>query len=260
MAACKGPRTRPFLKTLNVGDYPWAVDDYNAGTCGHRAKDFVESCELAAKHGFDATNLHIEYLRAHGPDAVKALLAKHGLQPGATRFPVKLTDEASDAEFDASLGRFEEEAPLLAAAGYTTLAYHLLPWSEPRDSGEGQPFHPHFRRTAERLARVVPTLERHGLRVALECIGAFGLRRVRQHSFVHTIEGVRSLIAAASAERCVGLKFDVFHWHVCGGQLAELVKLAPSEIVYGAPDARSGRRAGPRGAGPMAWGVGGGPT
>ena len=52
------------------------------------------------------------------------------------------------------------------------------------------------------------------------------------HDFVHTIEGVRCLIAAASAEASVGIKFDVFHWHVCGGLLSEVAKLAPSEIVY----------------------------
>ena len=151
------------------------------------------------------------------------------LQPGAARFPIKLTDEADDAAFDASLNKFEIEAPLLAEAGYTVLAYHLLPWSQATPS---LPFHEHFRRTAARLARVVPILERHGLTVALEPIGAFGLRRVREHAFVHTIEGVRALIAAASAERCVGIKFDTFHWHVCGGLLGELAKLDASEIVY----------------------------
>ena len=218
-----------FLKTLNVSDSPWACDGYNAGTIGHNARTFEIACELAAAHGFDATNLHVDFLLEHGPQAVVALLEKHGLQPGAARFPIKLTDEADDAAFDASLNKFEIEAPLLAEAGYTVLAYHLLPWSQATPS---LPFHEHFRRTAARLARVVPILERHGLTVALEPIGAFGLRRVREHAFVHTIEGVRALIAAASAERCVGIKFDTFHWHVCGGLLGELAKLDASEIVY----------------------------
>ena len=144
-------QTPRFLKTLNVSDSPWACDGYNCGTCGHRANDFEEACELAAKHGFAATNLHVEYLHAHGPEAVRNLLSRHGLQPGAARFPIKLTDDANDAEFEASLCQFKEEAPLLAAAGYTTLAYHLLPWSQPGLDGASQPFHPHFRQTAARL-------------------------------------------------------------------------------------------------------------
>ena len=227
--AANGATYNRFLKTLNVSDSPWACDGYNAGTIGHNARTFEIACELAAAHGFDATNLHVDFLLEHGPQAVVALLEKHGLQPGAARFPIKLTDEADDAAFDASLNKFEIEAPLLAEAGYTVLAYHLLPWSQATPS---LPFHEHFRRTAARLARVVPILERHGLTVALEPIGAFGLRRVREHAFVHTIEGVRALIAAASAERCVGIKFDTFHWHVCGGLLGELAKLDASEIVY----------------------------
>ena len=222
-----------MLKTLNISDSPWACEGYNLGTCGHRADTFEEACALAQKHGFAATNLHVEFLREHGPKAVKAMLARYGLQPGAARFPVKLTDECTDAEFDASLRSFEEEAPLLAAAGYTVLAYHLLPWSQPATADAAElRFHPHFRAATTRLTRVAPVLAAHGLRVGLECIGAFGLRRCRKHDFVHTIEGVRCLIAAASAEASVGIKFDVFHWHVCGGLLGEIAKLDPSEIVY----------------------------
>ena len=146
---------RSFLKTLNVSDSPWACDGYNAGTIGHNSRTFEIACELAAAHGFDATNLHVDFLLEHGPQAVVALLEKHGLQPGAARFPIKLTDEADDAAFDASLNKFEIEAPLLAEAGYTVLAYHLLPWSQATPS---LPFHEHFRRTAARLARVVPIL------------------------------------------------------------------------------------------------------
>ena len=68
------------------------------------------------------------------------------------------------------------------------MVYHLLPWSQPRSGAASLPFHAHFRQTVERLRRVVPTLERHGIRLGLEMIGAFGLRRVRKHDFVHTVE------------------------------------------------------------------------
>ena len=148
--ATNGASYRTFLKTLNVSDSPWACDGYNAGTIGHNSRTFEIACELAAAHGFDATNLHVDFLLEHGPQAVVALLEKHGLQPGAARFPIKLTDEADDAAFDASLNKFEIEAPLLAESGYTVLAYHLLPWSQATPS---LPFHEHFRRTAARLAR-----------------------------------------------------------------------------------------------------------
>ena len=135
-----GATNNRFLKTLNVSDSPWACDGYNAGTIGHRAHR-----RQAWPPPADATNLHVDFLLEHGPQAVVALLEKHGLQPGAARFPIKLTDEADDAAFDASLNKFEIEAPLLAESGYTVLAYHLLPWSQATPS---LPFHEHFRRTA----------------------------------------------------------------------------------------------------------------
>ena len=51
----------------------------------------------------------MEYLKTNGPEAVKALLEEHSLEPGAYRFPVKLSDEASDKEFAAMLTSFERE-------------------------------------------------------------------------------------------------------------------------------------------------------
>ena len=50
--------------------------------------------------------------------------------------------------------------------------------------------------------------------------------------FVHTVEGVRCLAAAANIESHVGLKFDVHHWWATGAQLEELTCLLPSDIVY----------------------------
>ena len=49
---------------------------------------------LAQEHGFDAVNLDVEYALTHGPEKVVDLMARHGLQPAAFRFPVKLTDKA----------------------------------------------------------------------------------------------------------------------------------------------------------------------
>ena len=41
------PDMTSFLKTINVSDYAWAVDDYNCGTCGHYADTFEQACALA---------------------------------------------------------------------------------------------------------------------------------------------------------------------------------------------------------------------
>jgi uncharacterized protein YecE (DUF72 family) len=54
---------------------------------------FVEACALASRHGFDAVNLDMGFLKSNGPKAVRDVLEEHGLKPGGFRFPVKLTDE-----------------------------------------------------------------------------------------------------------------------------------------------------------------------
>ena len=73
-------------------------------------------------------------------------------------------------------------------------------------------FGEHFRVTSRRLEACAPILRESGLRVGLEFIGAFGLRRVRKYDFIHTLEGVRCLIASAGIESHVGLKLDTYHW------------------------------------------------
>lgn len=224
-----------LLKTLNVGHNAWA-DNYgppNLGTIGVRASSFEQSLQLARVHSFDAVNLHSEALLYHSPAEIRSMLEAHGQRPGAFCLPFRLTDECNEKQFEDDLETFTENAPRFAAAGYRVCAHHLLPWSQPPiGGGDALPFHAHFRLVARRLARIVPVLEAHGLRAGLEPIGAFGLRRVQERDFVHTIEGVRSLIAAAGAEGCVGLKLDAFHWWASGCGLDELVKLDASEIVY----------------------------
>ena len=223
-----------FLKTLNVGHNAWA-DNYgapNLGTIGLQAADFAHSLRLAQAHRFDAVNLHANALDHHSSEEIRDMLRAHDLQPGAFCFPFRLTDEASDAQFEAALESFADDAPRFAAAGYSICAHHILPWSQPPLGSTGLPYHRHFRLAARRLEQVVPILEANGLRAGIEPLGAFGLRRVQEHDFVHTIEGVRCLVAAAGAESCVGLKFDAFHWWASGSGLDELVKLDSSEIVY----------------------------
>ena len=70
------------------------------------------------------------------------------------------------------------------------------------------------------------------LQVGLEFIGTWGLRRTRRHEFIHTIEGVRCLAAAANIESHVGMKLDAYHWWTNGGLLEDIVKLRPDEIMY----------------------------
>ena len=216
-----------MLKTLNVSDSDWTVPYPHVGTIGKHVA-FEPSLELAQRYGFDAVNLDVDYLQQHGADRVRQLLHEHGLRPGGFRFPVKITDEGDEELFRKGLAQFEKEAPLCAAAGYRVCAMHILPWSF---TGR-MPFGEHFRLTVSRLQQVLPLLRQHDIHLGLEFLGSFGNRRGAAHDFIHTVEGVRCLAAAAGAESHVGLKLDVHHCWAVNDGLDELVTLQPRDIAY----------------------------
>mmetsp|Transcript_22371 Transcript_22371/g.68884 ORF Transcript_22371/g.68884 Transcript_22371/m.68884 type:complete len:881 (+) Transcript_22371:41-2683(+) len=215
---------RHFRVTLNTSDFPWACAEPMVGSMGH-VLPFERSCELARRFKFDAVNLDMTFLEARGPDAVREALGSD-LEPGAFRLPVPISDEVDETSFARRLSQFESEAPAVHKAGYAVCAYHLLPFSTKTSFG------PHFRSAVRRLKLVAGVLRGSTLRAGLEFIAPYGLRRTQKFDFIHTLEGVRSLIAAADAEDCVGLKFDSYHWFHAGGKLDDLVKLEPRDIAY----------------------------
>jgi len=223
-----------LLRTLNVTDSDWDVPWPHIGTLGKQLP-FPEACAMAEKHGYDAVHLDVDFLLEHGPEAVRGLLQQHGLEPGGWRFPCHLHDLSDDAYFEAEFAQLEREAPLAAAAGYKFTSFHLLPWSNATPKNR---FCDHFTLVAARLRRVGEVLKKYDMRLALEFLGPYGNRRVHGcptlgtgFDFIHTIEGIRCLAAAAGVSSHVGLKLDVHHWHCTGGLLEELICLEPHEVA-----------------------------
>lgn len=209
-------RLQRMRKTLNTSD----------SNC--QQLTFPESCGFAKAHGFDAVNLDLDCLREHGAEKIARMLKQHGLAPGVFAFQCTIdTTGADDDAFAVELQQFMAEAGLAAQAGYTTATMRLLPFSD------SEPFGPHFRNAVARLGSVVPVLREHSLRLALEFFGPFRSRRTHRYDFLHTVEGIRSLAAAAGAEDCVGIKLDVHHlWCTSGGALDELIRLDRNAIGY----------------------------
>merc|ERR1719347_1559597 len=109
-------RNDKMLKTLNLTDSTWTVPYPHIGSIGH-VVDFPRACRLAAEHGYDAVNLDVDYCLKEGPQAVKNVMREAGVQPGAFRFPVRITDEAdviADGEFERGLEQFKKEAGVCA--------------------------------------------------------------------------------------------------------------------------------------------------
>ncbi|MGD1973691.1 MAG: TIM barrel protein, partial [Desulfobacterales bacterium] len=209
----------------NVTDAPAHTEAPHCGSMGH-VLSFPESCALAHKFGFDAVNADRDFLRQHGPESSRRLLETHRLEPAAFAFSAAFNAYFSDTEFEQSLVPFEKDLSLAGQAGFRRCVGFVQP------SSHQFTFYEHFTLLRRRLQRIVPLLKKHGIRLGLEFIGPTTMRLRPKFDFVHTIDGVRSLIAAADAQSQVGFKLDSLHWYASGAGLLDIEKLAAQEIVY----------------------------
>jgi sugar phosphate isomerase/epimerase len=218
------PRSR-WLRTLNVTDAPGHTDKPHCGSIGH-ILSFPESCRLAKRYGFDAVNADRAFLREQGPPKAVDLMKQHTIQPGAFAFSAAFNACYTDADFEQSLTNFEKDLSSCRAAGFKCCVGYVQPSSDRID------YYDHFALLSGRLKRIKPILEAHDVRLGLEFIGPTTMRVRRKFDFIHTMDGLRSLIAAASAQHCVGFKLDALHWYTSGAGLLDIEKLSPEEVVY----------------------------
>ena len=216
---------RRWLRTLNVTDAPGHTEDPHCGSIGH-VLSFPESCRLAERYCFDAVNADRSFLREQGPLRAVDLMKQHNLQPGAFAFSAAFNACYTDAEFEQSLTNFEKDLTLCREADFKRCVGYVQPSSDRLD------YYDHFTLLSGRLKRIKPLLEAYDVRLGLEFIGPTTMRVHRNFDFIHTMDGLRSLIAAACAQHCVGLKLDALHWYTSGAGLLDIEKLSPEEVVY----------------------------
>ncbi len=218
-------RRSRWLRTLNVTDAPAHTDAPHCGSIGH-VLPFPESCRLADKFGYDAVNADRFFLKEHGPIQAATLLKRHNIKPGAFAFSAAFNACYSDSDFEQSLTEFEQDVSLCREAGFTYCVGYVQPSSHTLD------YYDHFALLSGRLKRIKPLLETYDVRLGLEFIGPTTMRIRRKFDFIHTMDGIRSLIAAANAQNCVGFKLDTLHWYTSGAGLLDIEKLSAEEVVY----------------------------
>jgi sugar phosphate isomerase/epimerase len=216
---------RRWLRTLNVTDAPSHTEDPHCGSIGH-VLSFPESCRMAEKYGFEAVNADRTFVREQGPLSAAGLMKQHNVQPGAFAFSAAFNACYTDAEFEQSLINFEKDLEACREAGFKCCVGYVQPSSDTLD------YYEHFALLSQRLKHIKPLLEAYDVRLGLEFIGPTTMRVQRKFDFIHTMDGLRSLIAAASAQNCVGFKLDALHWYTSGAGLLNIEKLSPEEVVY----------------------------
>jgi len=212
-------------RTLNVTDAPSHTDDPHCGSIGH-VLSFPESCRVAKKYGFDAVNADRTFVREQGALNAADLMQQHNIQPGAFAFSAAFNGCYTDGEFEQSLIHFEKDLSACREAGFKCCVGYVQPSSDRLD------YYEHFALLSQRLKRIKPFLEAYDVRLGLEFIGPTTMRVQRKFDFIHTMDGLRSLIAAACAQNCVGFKLDALHWYTSGAGLLDIEKLSPEEVVY----------------------------
>ena len=191
--------------------------------------DHADAIDLAVTHGFGGVDPDPEHFRTLMADGGLEAVAAHGeavrakgLQWGMAGLPIGV--DAPADEFRDALGALPDALELLTVAGVTAVGTWIRPMHATLDAAANRRLH------VERLALVAEVLADHGLRLGLEYIGPKTFWSTEPHTFVHTLQEARSLIAETGA-RNIGLILDSYHWYTAGETPADLAGLTAEDIV-----------------------------
>ena len=191
----------------------------NRGTCGGNLplEQFVK---LAADAGFDGADVDLGYAEQHGgANALADLFATRGLRFGGWGLG---NWRGSPEDAESALAALDAHARLAAELKIDACATWLMPSSD-RPLMDNWAFH------VERLAPCAEVLASHGLRLGLEFVSPYHLRKQGPHEFIFT-PGQMLELAAAVGEN-VGLLVDCFHLHCAASPMSELTAIPADKIV-----------------------------
>jgi sugar phosphate isomerase/epimerase len=175
---------------------------------------------LAADAGFEGADVDLAYGAEKGAAALKEVYDARGMAFGGWGPPVDWRSDES--KMKEGLPTLDRQAKVAAALGIDSCATWIMPSSD-------QPFSANFRFHAERLKEVARVLGAHGLRLGLEFVAPWHLRRKFKHEFIFTPGLMLELAAEAGPN--VGLLVDCFHCYVSGTPWEEVAKIPKEKIV-----------------------------
>ncbi len=196
----------------------------HCGHIGHIVKDFAAMCELAARHQFAGVNIDIDSVIQIGVDEAKKILQKHQLKAASFGLPIDLFGEEGAFLYQAA--NFERHVNIARQLGCSLVLVYLPPFSTELN------FNDLFIQTSKRLRQIKSIFVQYKLKIGFEFIGPTETRLTTKHDFIHTIDGVRALIASADFYGYGGIKLDIHHWQNSGAGLLDLQHLDSEYILY----------------------------
>ena len=192
----------------------------NRGTAGGKltVEEFVK---LAAEAGFAGADVNIAYGVEHGAAALGDLFARHKMRFGGWPLPDFRSEPAKLPESHEQLKKMAAVAEKL---GIDSCGTFLMPSSE-------LPFVENWLFHVSRLQPFAAILAEHGLRLGLEFVAPFHLRRKERHEFIFTPGQMLELADAIGPN--AGLLVDSYHCYTAGDTWEHLAQIPANKIVLG---------------------------
>ncbi|HPC44273.1 MAG TPA: sugar phosphate isomerase/epimerase family protein [Candidatus Latescibacteria bacterium] len=192
------------------------------GAVGIRA-NIEEAATLARTNGFKGIDIDIHEPERYGAEKLKALLKENGLRIGGWGLPVDFG--GSDEKFREGLKELPKWAAFLPQFGCNSFMSWMM-------SGSNEfTFAEHFERMRSRFREIGLILKDHGCVFGIEFLGPKTIRANFKHEFIHTLPQMIELCDAVGTGN-MGVLLDSWHWFTSGGNLAQIRKLRPEQVVY----------------------------
>lgn len=190
----------------------------NRGTTGADL-GLPEFVKLAADAGFHGADVDVSYGVKHGASALRDLYGRHKLRFGGWG-PTDWRGE--EGKWRDGLKDLAAIAKVAGELRIDSCGTWIMPSSE-------RPFTENWRFHVTRLREVAKVLGGEGLRIGLEFVAPYHLRRKFPHEFVFT-PGLMLELAAEVGEN-VGLLVDCFHCHAAGETWDRVAAIPREKIV-----------------------------
>ena len=192
----------------------------NRGTAGG-GLPFEDFVKLARDAGFPGCDVDIGYATQRGTAALGELFEGGGqkLRYGGWGLPDWRSDDAKHRD---ALAQFPASAKAAAELRIDSAATWIMPSSE-------RPLIENFQFHVARLKPFAQALAEHGLRLGLEFVAPYHLRRHFKHEFLFTPGAMLELADAIGPN--TGLLVDAFHVHASGTSYEHLAQIPGDRIV-----------------------------
>ena len=185
----------------------------------------VQAIEYAAEYGFESVYADAGYLSSLNAGAradLASLMKEKDIVWGAGGLTVDFRKDEST--FREGLKKLPAIAKALQLAGVTRVGTWLSPCHSELT------YVANFRQHARRLRSCVRILGDHGQRFGMEYVGPRTLWASRRHSFIHTMQETKDLIAEIG-ENNVGFVLDSWHWYTAHETADDLRSLTNQDII-----------------------------